>query len=81
MKNVNEIIHEQIAFLKVEIEQNKDRGRWANCLSLSGGVSALQSLASDIAAQQDSGFDQAKGCDCPVSGFTVFHKQGCLHYE
>ena len=38
-------------------------------------------VTSNIAAQQDSGFDQAKGCDCPVSGFTVFHKQGCLHYE
>jgi len=20
-------------------------------------------------------------CDCPISGFTIFHKKGCINYE
>ncbi len=63
MKTIEFLINERITFLRVEIEQNKDRGRWANCLSLSGGISELQGLASDIASQP---LNPADGKACPL---------------
>ena len=51
MGTIGSLINERIASLKVGIEQNKDRGRWANCSSLSGGISELWGLASDIESQ------------------------------
>lgn len=31
-------------------------------------------------SQQGSQPDQADTCECPVRGFTVYHKQGCRHF-
>jgi len=48
MKIIETLINERIISLRIEVGQDKDRNRWANCLSLSGGISELQGLLSEI---------------------------------
>jgi len=38
----------------------------------------LMDLADDLVGSIP---DESYECDCPVQGFTVFHKPGCIHYE